>query len=111
MGAVLTIGIASPSYVRWRSDDPEIFMEPVDLFYEQDRGLPENCGKKDRKTTLQAYFMCHPCQCDLMGIVPLRSVTKNNIIMFFFQLILILFNSSEPIAKDTNTELKSSNRN
>ena len=72
-----------PSYARWRSDDPEIFVEPVDLFHEQDRGLPENCGKKDRKTTLQAYFTCHPCQCDLMGIAPLRSVSENNIIMGF----------------------------
>ena len=60
------------SLARWRSDDPEIFVEPVDLFEEQERGLPELFGKKDRTTTLQPYFTCLLCQCDLMSVVTLR---------------------------------------
>ena len=58
--------------LRWKSDDPEKFVEPIDLYLEQDRGLPDTFGKKDRGTTLQAFFKCHLCDCDLYSIVSLR---------------------------------------
>ena len=45
--------------IMWRSDDPEFYVKPVDLFDEQSNGLPDWYGKKDKKTTEQVGF-CSP---------------------------------------------------
>jgi len=58
--------------VRWKSDDPDTFVNPRDLFDEQAKGLPDFDGKKNKGTTEQAFFTCILCQCDVMSIKTLR---------------------------------------
>ena len=61
--------------LRWESDDPEVYIKPVDLFEEQEKeDLSIVSGKKDRKTTLQTIFTCNLCQCDIKSIKTLRLV-------------------------------------
>ena len=62
--------------IRWVSDDPDFYVDPIDLFDEQKNGLPDYYGKKNKQTTEQAYFTCLVCNCDLMGVVTLRSHCK-----------------------------------
>jgi len=62
--------------IRWRSDDPEYFVAPIDLFDEQKNGLPDFYGKKDKCTTEQAFFTCKLCDCDLKSVVTLRAHCK-----------------------------------
>jgi len=50
--------------VRWKSDDPEFYHPPTDLFH----GLPDICEKKDKQTTEQSYFTCLLCDCDLKSL-------------------------------------------
>ena len=60
------------------SDDPDTYVEPVDLFEEQatdhykTHGMDHDYGKKDKATTEQAYFTCNLCECDLKAIKTLR---------------------------------------
>ena len=56
--------------IRWVSDDPEFYKESVDLFDEQKNGLPDYYGKQ---TTVQAWFTCNVCECDLKSVVTLRA--------------------------------------
>ena len=64
--------------IRWVSDDPDTYVEPVDLFEEQatehyqTHGLDNDYGKKDKATTEQSYFTCNLCECDLKAIKTLR---------------------------------------
>ena len=59
--------------IRWRSDDPEYYKPPEDLFYKQSEGLNDMYGKKDKQTTEQSYFTCNLCECDLKSVVTLRA--------------------------------------
>jgi len=58
--------------IRWKGDDPSFARNPIDLFHKQDEGLDETYGKKDKKTSIQNYFYCFLCECDLMSIKTLR---------------------------------------
>ena len=58
--------------IRWTSDDCEYYVVPTDLFEEQGKGLPDTYGKKDKRTTEQAIFWCHLCQCELKSVKTLR---------------------------------------
>ena len=49
-------------------------MEPIDLFDEQKKGLPDYYGKKDKQTTEQAWFTCNVCECDLKSVVTAGSL-------------------------------------
>ena len=62
--------------IRWVSDDPDYYHEPIDLFDEQKNGLPDYYGKKDKQTTEQAWFTCNVCECDLKSVVTLRAHCK-----------------------------------
>ena len=62
--------------IRWNSDDPDYYHEPIDLFDEQKNGLPDYYGKKDKQTTEQAWFTCNVCECDLKSVVTLRAHCK-----------------------------------
>ena len=62
--------------IRWVSDDPDYYVEPVDLFDEQKNGLPDYYGKKDKTTTEQPFFTCNLCECDLKSVVTLRAHCK-----------------------------------
>ena len=62
--------------IRWVSDDPEFYREPIDLFDEQKNGLPDFYGKKDKQTTEQSWFTCIVCECDLKSVVTLRAHCK-----------------------------------
>jgi len=62
--------------IRWVSDDPDYYVEPIDLFDEQKNGLPDWYGKKDKTTTEQAFFTCNVCECDLKSVVTLRAHCK-----------------------------------
>ena len=64
--------------LRWVSDDPEYYVEPIDLFDEQKKGLPDYYGKKDKQTTEQAWFTCNVCECDLKSVVTLRAHCKGS---------------------------------
>ena len=58
--------------IRWTSDDCEYYVVPTDLIEEQGKGLPDTYGKKDKRTTEQAIFWCHLCQCELKSVKTLR---------------------------------------
>lgn len=45
-------------------------------FHIQARGLPEDIGKKDKFSTLQAIFDCVVCDCELKSIKTLRAHCK-----------------------------------
>ena len=62
--------------IHWVSDDPSYYVEPMDLFEEQENGLPEWYGKKDMTTTEMAYFTCHMCMCDMRTVATLRAHCK-----------------------------------
>ena len=64
--------------IRWVSDDPDYYQEPIDLFDEQNNGLPDYYGKKDKQTTEQAWFTCNVCECDLKSVVTLRAHCKGS---------------------------------
>ena len=64
--------------IRWNSDDPDYYQEPIDLFDEQKNGLPDYYGKKDKQTTEQAWFTCNVCECDLKSVVTLRAHCKGS---------------------------------
>ena len=64
--------------IRWVSDDPDYYQEPIDLFDEQKNGLPDYYGKKDKQTTEQAWFTCNVCECDLKSVVTLRAHCKGS---------------------------------
>ena len=64
--------------IRWVSDDPDFYKEPIDLFYEQKNGLPDYYGKKNKQTTEQAWFTCNVCECDLKSVVTLRAHCKGS---------------------------------
>ena len=54
------------------SDDPEVYVNPVDLFEEQVKGLHDDYGKKEKRTTLQAIFFCKICDTEVKSIKTLR---------------------------------------
>ena len=62
----------------WRSDDPDFYQPPCDLFDVQSQGLEEveNYLQRDKRTTEQAMFTCNLCECDLKSIVTLRTHCK-----------------------------------
>ena len=64
--------------IRRKSDDPDFYEKPVDLFDHQakNEGLPDSIGKKDPFTTLQTYFFCNVCECELKSVVTLRAHCK-----------------------------------
>ena len=59
--------------IRYSSDDPDYYRESMDLFYEQRNGLPDYYGKKDKQTTVQAFFFCLVCESELKSVVTLRA--------------------------------------
>ena len=62
--------------IRWIADDPDYFKRPEDLFDRQTMGIPEDMGKKDKFTTVQAIFYCLLCECELKSIATLRAHTQ-----------------------------------
>ena len=62
--------------IHWVSDDPSYYVEPRDLFEEQENGLHEWYGKKDMTTTEMAYFTCNVCMCDMRTVTTLRAHCK-----------------------------------
>jgi len=63
--------------IKYKNDDPtKEVPDPVDLFEMQARGLPEDIGKKDKFSTLQAIFDCVVCDCELKSIKTLRAHCK-----------------------------------
>ena len=62
--------------INWRSDEPEYYVAPVDLFDVQHMGLSEKYGKKDKETTEQGFFTCLVCDCDVKSVVTLRAHCK-----------------------------------
>ena len=60
--------------IRWFSGS----VAPIDLFDEQNNGLPHFYGKKDKTTTEQAFFFtCNVCNCDLKYVETLRAHCKS----------------------------------
>jgi len=64
----------------YKSDDPLFDRAPVDLYEEQlkGEGLSENHGKKDKQTSVQSYFKCMPCECDVFSVITLRAHCKGS---------------------------------
>eukprot|EP00088_Acartia_fossae_P062753 TRINITY_DN7597_c0_g1_i1.p2 TRINITY_DN7597_c0_g1~~TRINITY_DN7597_c0_g1_i1.p2 ORF type:complete len:110 (+),score=4.95 TRINITY_DN7597_c0_g1_i1:31-330(+) len=67
-------------FICYKSDDPQFYKEPEDLFDVQKRkeGLSSDHGKKDKKTGEQSYFRCELCECDLMSVITLRTHSKGS---------------------------------
>jgi hypothetical protein len=59
--------------IRWQSDDPDFVCNPDDLYNWQAKGIPEDYGKKDKKTTKQAIFYCLQCECPSASLKTLRA--------------------------------------
>ena len=64
--------------IRLKSDDPEYYHEPIDLYDEQKNGLPDHYCMKDEQTTEQAWFYCNICKVDLRSVDTLRWHCKGN---------------------------------
>lgn len=59
--------------IRWISDDPDYHRASEDMFHCQEQGIPEEYGKKDKRTTEQANFYCCVCECPSASIKTLRA--------------------------------------
>ena len=64
--------------IRWVSDDPDHHRPSEDMYYCQINGIPEEYGKKDRKTTEQAHFYCCVCECQSASLKTLRAHCEVN---------------------------------
>ena len=51
-------------------------MPLTDLFEEQKEVLPDWYGKKNKRTTEQAFFYCKICECELKSVVTLKAHCK-----------------------------------
>ena len=54
--------------IRWVSDDPDHHRPAEDMYNCQNSGIPEDYGKKDKRTTEQAKFWCCVCECESASI-------------------------------------------
>ena len=59
--------------IRWVSDDPDHHKPSEDMYLCQNNGIPEDYGKKDKKTTEQAHFYCCVCECQSASLKTLRA--------------------------------------
>jgi hypothetical protein len=59
--------------IRWVSDDPDHHRPSEDMFNCQANGIPEDYGKKDKRTTEQAHFYCCVCECQSASLKTLRA--------------------------------------
>ena len=59
--------------IRWVSDDPDHHRPSEDMFLCQNNGIPEDYGKKDKRTTEQAHFYCCVCECQSASLKTLRA--------------------------------------
>ena len=59
--------------IRWVSDDPDHHRPTEDVYYCQTNGIPEDYGKKNKRTTEQAHFYCCVCECQSASLKTLRA--------------------------------------
>ena len=59
--------------IRWMSDDPDHHKPSEDMYNCQLSGIPEDYGKKDKRTTEQAHFWCCVCECQSASLKTLRA--------------------------------------
>ncbi len=59
--------------IRWYSDDPDYYQEPIDLFDKQNDGLPDDYGRRDDQTTERAWFKCNVCQVEFNNFDSLKA--------------------------------------
>lgn len=78
MDQVIEMIVRHPGIVdiRWVSDDPDYYQEPIDLFDKQRDGLPDDYGKRDEQTTERAWFTCNLCQIDVYSFAALKAHVK-----------------------------------
>eukprot|EP00092_Neocalanus_flemingeri_P023691 GFUD01025694.1.p1 GENE.GFUD01025694.1~~GFUD01025694.1.p1 ORF type:complete len:335 (-),score=101.54 GFUD01025694.1:136-1068(-) len=66
--------------VRYSSEDVDYEERPEDFMHFQSRvrEISEDFCHKDKETTMQAYFYCLVCNCDLKSLRPLRDHVRGN---------------------------------
>jgi len=66
--------------VRYTSEDVDFKERPEDFmeFQTRVREIPEYFCQKDKETTIQAYFYCLVCDCELKSLRPLRDHVRGN---------------------------------
>ena len=57
--------------IRWDSDDPDYYQEPIDLFDKQNDGLPD--ARLRVCWTERAWFKCNVCQVEINNLVSLKA--------------------------------------
>ena len=80
--------------IRWVSDDPDHHKIPEDMYNCQNNGIPEDYGKKDKRTTEQAHFYCCVCECQSASLKTLRAHCEVIIRFWAICLKLIHFKDS-----------------
>ena len=80
--------------IRWVSDDPDHHKTPEDMYNCQNNGIPEDYGKKDKRTTEQAHFYCCVCECQSASLKTLRAHCEVIIRFWAICLKLIHFKDS-----------------
>ena len=80
--------------IRWVSDDPDHHKTPEDMYNCQNNGIPEDYGKKDKRTTEQAHFYCCVCECQSASLKTLRAHCEVIIRLWAICLKLIHFKDS-----------------
>eukprot|EP00088_Acartia_fossae_P025745 TRINITY_DN2653_c0_g1_i19.p1 TRINITY_DN2653_c0_g1~~TRINITY_DN2653_c0_g1_i19.p1 ORF type:complete len:359 (-),score=107.53 TRINITY_DN2653_c0_g1_i19:314-1390(-) len=98
--------VAAPGIVDicWMSDDPLYARPSTDLYFEQDRGLESDYCKKDKKTGIQSYFRCQPCECDMKSIITLRHHCSG--LQHINKTFKIIAAYKEKLKKDPQSKLK-----
>ena len=80
--------------IRWVSDDPDHHKTPEDMYNCQNNGIPEDYGKKDKRTTEQAHFYCCVCECQSASLKTLRAHCEVIVSFWAMGLKLIHFKAS-----------------
>ena len=79
--------------IRWVSDDPDHHKPSEDMYFCQNSGIPEDYGKKDKRTTEQAHFYCCVCECQSASLKTLRAhceVTNEVHLLWILFLVVVL---------------------